>query len=28
MPTLEEVRALLDDPLTEEEVAGQIAADE
>ena len=28
MPTLEEVRALLDEPLTEEEVAGQIAADE
>ncbi len=28
MPTLEEVRALLDDPLTEEEVAGRIAADE
>ncbi|MGI9202541.1 MAG: L,D-transpeptidase family protein [Woeseiaceae bacterium] len=28
MPTLEEVRALLDEPITEEEVAGQIAADE
>lgn len=28
MPTLEEVRALLDEPVAKEEVAGQVAADE